>query len=58
MVVFLEHYTNLSKNSLNDDNIVVISIYKNILKNILKDKENKYIKETMTAFKLLFYRAL
>ncbi|MCZ6112120.1 hypothetical protein [Campylobacter ureolyticus] len=58
MVVFLEHYTNLSKNSLNDDNIVVISIYKNILKDILKDKENKYIKETMTAFKLLFYRAL
>ena len=38
MVVFLEHYTNLSKNSLNDDIIVVISIYKNILKNILKNK--------------------
>jgi hypothetical protein len=54
MVVFLEHYTNLSKNSLNDDIIVVISIYKNILKN----KENKYIKETMTALKLPFYRAL
>lgn len=58
MVVFLEHYTNLSKNSLNNDIIVVISIYKNILKNILKNKENKYIKETMTALKLPFYRAL
>lgn len=58
MVVFLENYANLSKNSLNDDIIVVISIYKNILKNILKSKENKYIEETMTALKLPFYRAL
>lgn len=54
MVVFLEKYINMPKNSLNGNIIVVITIYKSILKN----KLNKYIKETVIALKFPFYGAL